>query len=212
MASPDSRASLARASSATRNRWKTKGAMARSRVSAAASSRSSKSSQPPWEACGCSARGPCACQGVPARPPFQCVRRCPPCPRQHPPGRLQAQTLLLKVPDSKPVQQVLFAVQQLEELQVCVWPRDNDGRAAPAKYVLSLLRGGGEKPQAPGAALMVATSLSLLQVTPSDKRAAKPLRFTRRVSTARPHVLQATWGGRHVLEVFLDAPASISSS
>ncbi len=109
---------------------------------------------------------------------------------------LWAQDLLLKVPDSKPVEQVLFAAQQLEELQVCVWPRDNDGRAAPAKYVLSLLHGGGEEPQAPGAALMVATSLSLFQVTPSDKRAAKPLRSTRRALIAWSHVLQATWGAR----------------
>ena len=62
---------------------------------------------------------------------------------------VRAQGSLLKVPDSKPVEQVLLVLQQLEELQVCVWPGDNDGRGALAKEVIALLGGVPEELEAP---------------------------------------------------------------
>ena len=77
---------------------------------------------------------------------------------------VKAQGSLLKVPDSKPVEQVLLVLQQLEELQVCVWPGDNDGRGTLAKEVLAMLGGVTDALKAPPCAgPVVAMSLSLLR-------------------------------------------------
>ena len=105
---------------------------------------------------------------------------------------VKAQGSLRKVPDSKPVEQVLLVLQQLEELQVCVWPGGNDGRGAIAKEVLALLGGAPEELKPPPfAGPVVAMSLSLLQVVPSDKYAAKAFRSRPEALMAWSQVLQA---------------------
>ena len=104
----------------------------------------------------------------------------------------RAQDSLLKVPDSKPVEQVLLALQQLEELQVCVWPGDNDGRKwLLLKRSLHCWEVSLKSCRPPCAGLVVAMSFSLVQVTPSDKYAAKALRSRPEGLMAWSQVLQA---------------------